>query len=267
MLPDVSSAYQVQTEYFAGPLDLLLHLIEKEELDITQLALAQVTDQFLAYVEALRGHLDLDEVANFLVVAARLMVIKSRALLPQTPRSTTVTEAVAPEEDELVQQLRAYRQYKHMAQRLQERMAAGLRTYIRMVPVETPIVYRLDLSGVTLVQLKQSAQRALFPSEGPQPQQALVRPKITIVQQIRLIRERLIQWQRVSFSHLLSPQPTRLEAAVTLHALLELIKQRAVQVHQAQLFGDMLVEPLIPPEQISEASLAPEVPSPPRTDQ
>lgn len=263
----MSKSYQIQTEWFAGPLDLLLHLIEKEELDITRLALAQVTDQFLAYVEAMRGHLDWEEVADFLVVAARLMLIKSRALLPQVPRPGPAAEVATPEEDELIQQLRAYRQYKRAAQELQERMAAGLRTYIRMAPIAVPVVYCFDLSGVSPAQLQQAAQRAFYPSEGPRPQEALVRPKITIVQQIRLIRERLIQWQRVSFSHLLGPQPTRLEAAVTLHALLELIKQRAIQVHQPQLFGEMLVEPLIPPEQISEASLASEVPSPPRTGQ
>ncbi len=263
----MSGVYQVQTEVFAGPLDLLLHLIEKEELDITQLALAQVTDQFLAYLEAMRGHLELEEVAEFLVVAARLMLIKSRALLPQPPRAVTAGETTPPDEDELVQQLRAYRQYKIAAQALQERLAAGWRTYIRLMPLDIPTTYRLDMSGVTVAHLRQAAQRVLYPSEGPRPQQALVRPRLTIVQQVRLIRERLIQWRRVSFSHLLSPRPTRLEAAVTLHALLELIKQNAIQVQQPHLFGDILVEPLIPPEQISEAILAPEAPSPPRTDQ
>lgn len=263
----MSGTYQVQTEIFAGPLDLLLHLIEKEELDITQLALAQVTDQFLAYVEAMRGHLELDEVAEFLVVAARLMLIKSRALLPQPPKPSTAESAPPPPEDELVQQLRAYRQYKRAAAALQERMSAGLRSHVRLRPLEIPVTYRLDLSGVTLTHLHQAAQRAFHPGEGLKPQQALVRPKLTIAQQVRLIRERLLQWRRVSFSHLLSPRPTRLEAAVTLHAILELVKQQAVQAHQSQLFGEIHIEPLIPPEQISEAILAPEAPSPPRTDQ
>ncbi len=263
----MSGSYQVHTEVFAGPLDLLLHLIEKEELDITQLALAQVTDQFLAYLEAMRGHLALDEVAEFLVVAARLMLIKSRALLPQAPRPAEGGAAPAPAEDELVQQLRAYRQYKRAAQYLQERMAAGLRTYIRLAPLDIPTTYRLDMSGITLAHLHQAAQRVFYPVEGMAPQQALSRPKITIAQQVRLIRERLIQWRRVSFSHLLSARPTRLEAAVTLHAILELVKQQAVQASQPQPFGDIHLEPLIPPEQIAEAIPGSEGQSPPRTNQ
>lgn len=250
--------YRVHTAQFEGPLDLLLHLIEKEELDITQLALAQVTDEFLAYVEMMRGRLDIEVVADFLVIAARLLWIKSQVLLPRPPQSATP----APEDpgDELVQQLRAYRQYKEAAHWLRQQDAAGRRAYVHIAPTVTPQRFILDLSGVTIQALRAAAEAVLYPREGPRPQEAIQRPRISIIQQIHLIRQRLMRWQRLFFRSLLSPQVTRLEAVVTLQAVLELIKQQAIAAQQTEQFGDIVIAPLVPPEQISEA-IATEAPA------
>jgi len=243
--------YHVRTAQFEGPLDLLLHLIEKEELDITQLALAQVTDEFLAYVDLMRGHLDIDVVADFLVIAARLLWIKSQVLLPQPPQPTALT----PEEpgDDLVQQLRTYRLYKEAAQWLREQDAARLRSYVHLAPAVVPQRFILDLSGVTVEALCKAAEAALYPPEGPRPQEAVQRLRISIVQQIQLIGQRLMRLPQLAFHSLLSQKPTRLEAVVTLQAILELIKQQAVQARQGERFGDIVIEPLIPAEQISAA--------------
>lgn len=261
-------SYEVRLPLFEGPLDLLLHLIEKETLDITQVALAQVTDEFLAYVEAMRGHLELDLVADFLAVAARLLWIKSRVLLPRPSSSVAAAYRQEEGEDELVQQLRLYRQYKEAAQALRERDQLGLRGYVRLTPPPRPQRLQIDLSGVTLAQLQAAAEGILYPSEGPRPQEAIQRPRISITQQIRLIRTRLIQWAKVSYSKLLSREPTRVEAVVTLQAILELIKQCAVSATQTQRFGEIVIEPLIPPDQISESAIAAaEAPSPPPANQ
>ena len=249
----VSLQYQVHTAQFEGPLDLLLHLIEKEELDITQFALAQVTDEFLAYVDAMGGHLEIEIVAEFLVVAARLIWIKSQMLLPRPSKS--ITDGEGDEEDlgdALVQQLRAYRRYKEASQWLRERDEAGLRTYVRVAPPTRPQHVTLDFVGTTLAMLKNAAQAVLYPSDRPRPEEAIQRPRISIVQQIRLIRQRLIHWKQVGFHTLLSRQPTRVEAVVTLQAILELIKQRMVQATQGSLFGEILIDPLVPPEEIPE---------------
>jgi segregation and condensation protein A len=252
-------SYQVHLTQFEGPLDLLLHLIEKEELDITQVALAQVTDEFVRYVESMRGHIEISVVADFLVVASRLLWIKSRALLPQSPRSAAEDTLEDTVGDELLQQLRTYRKYKEAAQWLRERDETGIRAYVRIAPLPRPQRITLELAGVTMATLRTAAQAALYPREGPRPQEAIPRPRISIVQQIRLIRLRLMQWKQVAFLTLLGRTPTRLEAVVTLQATLELIKQQAVLATQGELFGEILIEPLMPPEQIPESVSPPEI--------
>lgn len=257
----IDVTYQVHTAQFEGPLDLLLHLIEKEELDITQVALAQVTDEFLAYVDAMGGHLEIEIVAEFLVVAARLLWIKSRVLLPR-PSQPVLAEGTEEEDvgDALIQQLRAYRRYKEASQWLRERDEAGLRTYVGVTPPPRPQHVTLDLTGVTLEALRAAAQAVFYPADGPRPQEAIQRPRISITQQIRLIRQRLMHWQQVAFHSLLSRKPTRVEAVVTLQAILELIKQHMVQATQATLFGEIVIDPLVPPDEIPEPTASTEAP-------
>jgi len=255
-------SYEIATPIFEGPLELLLHLIEKNELDITKVALAQVTNEFLAQVNVLREKMQIEVIADFLAVAARLLWIKSRALLPKPPESARLVRDEDDIGDELVRQLRAYRQYKEAAQWLRERDEAGLRTYVHVGAAPRPQHFSIDLSGVTLADLRTAAQDVLFPAEGAQPQEAIQRPRISVVQQIRLIRERLIRWAQsstravaVTYRALLSKQPTRVEAVVTLQAILELIKQCTVQAQQAQPFGDIVIEALVPPEEIREPAV------------
>ncbi|MCJ7550001.1 MAG: segregation/condensation protein A, partial [Anaerolineae bacterium] len=123
------SAYEVHTPVFEGPLALLLRLIEKKELDITKVALAQVTDEFLAHVERMRANMQIEIVAEFLSVAAKLLWIKSRALLPKLPSSANPDEQEDDTGDELIRQLRAYRQFKEAAGWLRQRDHEGLRDY------------------------------------------------------------------------------------------------------------------------------------------
>lgn len=252
----LNTGYEVHTPIFEGPLDLLLHLIQKEQLDITQVALAQVTDQFLAYVETMRGRLEIAVIADFLAVSAHLILIKSRVLLPRQPEPTTTGDTTDDVGDELVRQLRAYRQYKEAAQWLRERNNAGLHSYIGPPPKHKPQQVILDLTGITFEKLYDTAVSIFYPSEGPKPQEAIQRPRISIVQQIQLIRENLKHWKQVTFNKLLSKEPTRLEVVVTLQAILELIKQRSIQAMQADPFGEITVEARVPAEQISEPSIS-----------
>jgi len=249
----MGSHYEVHTPVFDGPLALLLQLIEKKELDITTVALAQVTNAFIQEVDILRENKQMAEVANFLAVAAKLLWIKSRALLPVLPQSAQVKLNEDDVGDELVRQLRAYRQYKEAAQWLRERDQAGLRAYIHVGPPPRPQTVTIDISKLTLHALRRAAERAMFPGEKPQPQDAIQRPRISIGHQIRLIRQRLTHLATTTYNKLLSKEPTRIEAIVTLQAVLELVKQCTIYAQQTSLFGDILIEPRVPPDQIWKA--------------
>ena len=245
-------AYEVHTPVFQGPLQLLLRLIEKNELDITRVALADVTDEFMEHVDRMRADMEIEVVADFLFIAAKLLWIKSRALLPKPPAAATEArdEDIG---DELVRQLRAYRQYKEAVGWLRERDHNGLRSYLRGSHKPQPKRITLDLDGLTLEMLREAAQAALFPIDTPRPEGAIQRPRLSISQQISLVRQRLDRWVKVSFRKLLGVKPTRLEAVVTLQAILELIKQQAVTARQAEMFGDITVEQFQSPEVVRAA--------------
>ncbi len=246
--------YEVHIPAFEGPLDLLLRLIRKEKLDITKVALAQVTDEFLEQVDAMREAGNLAMIADFLTVAAQLLWLKSQALLPKPPASTAKEGDEEDIGDELVRQLRAYRRYKEAAQWLRERDTGELRSYIYTALLPHPQRVNLDLGDITAETLHAAAEQVMFPTEGPPPEAAIQRPRISIAQQIRLVRERLTHWARVSFQKLLSREPTRLEAVVTLQAILELIKQQLVSAQQDQRFGPITIERRAAPEQMTEAA-------------
>lgn len=238
--PSVSAhPYTVATPVFEGPLDLLLQLIERAELDITRLALAQVTDQFLEYLHDLpESHPD--EVSAFLVIASRLLQIKSEALLPRPP------QRVEGEEDPgeaLARQLRIYKRFKEIALQFGEREASGMRTYLNLAPPPHPEGL-LDLSGVTTADLLAVAQEILARADLRRPLNTLVAaPRITIREKITLIAQRLRQFGQSSFRSLLGGKPTSLDVVVTFLALLELVKRHMVQVSQESLFGDIQLQP------------------------
>jgi segregation and condensation protein A len=233
-----SEGYQISTEIYSGPLDLLLQLIEKAELDITRLALAQVTDQFLAYLHDLQEQ-NAAEVSAFLVIAARLVQIKSAALLPR-PSLLGLT----PEEDPgeaLAKQLILYKRFKELGYFLEERELAGLHTYLRLnSDTRVQIPTKLDMSELTLEGLIEAA-RDIFGGNGKvAPLSQIVSiPRITIRQKINTIIENLRKVGSVSFRNLLTSPENRLEIVVTFLAMLELIKRHIVNVNQIALFGEI----------------------------
>jgi segregation and condensation protein A len=235
-----SPTYQVKLPAFEGPLDLLLHLIEREELDITAVSLAAVTGQYLEYIAALE-RIDVDAVTDFLVVAARLILIKSQALLPRPPEPAREGEEAAG--DDLVRQLITYKQFKALGRELGELEAANRPTFVRVAP-PPKIETKVDLSDVTIDRMLQLVREALAIEKPKAPVGEVVRPyTLTIRDQIALIRHRLAQQSQVSFRRLLSHAGSRLEIIVTFLAVLELLKRRAVKVAQPALFGDIVIEP------------------------
>lgn len=229
--------YRIELPVFTGPFDLLLHLIERETLDITAISLAQVTAQYLAQVESLKQN-RIDHLIDFLVVAARLVLIKSRALLPQPPAVPAGEEEEDPAEA-LVRQLREYKRFKTAAAWLRDREEAGLRTYLRVAPPPRPQVEsRLDLSGVSIQTMIDALLEVLARSETREESVTVVQPRrVTIEGQLRHVRRRIQEDQRLPFRALLSDRPDRVEVAVTLLAILELIKRREITARQEALFG------------------------------
>lgn len=242
--------FQVKLPEFEGPLDLLLYLIEREELDITKVSLAKVTGAYLEYIHVLE-QLQVDQVADFLVVAARLLLIKSEALLPRPP--STQPESEEDVGDELVKQLLLYKQYKESARKLGDREAAGLHTYIRVAP-PPKIEAKLDLSNVTVDLLIKAVRNVLEIEPPGPPVGAVVKPfTLTIRDQMNLI-ERILRYRpNISFKRMLRRARDRVEIIVTFLAVLELVRRCKVEVMQEQLFGDIVIMPLQtpPPEGIS----------------
>ena len=234
--------YQVALPDFEGPLDLLLSLIEKEHLDITRISLARVTDQFLAYVTFLQ-QVNPDELTDFLVVAAKLILIKSEVLLPRPPASV-LDEDEEDVGDDLAQQLILYKKFKEIAQLLQENEANAQRSYIRVNPPPPKIEPKLVPGGNTVDQLIEAAIKA-FTVKPPDPDvdEIVSRRSVTIGQQMAKIREQLSRQAETQFNRLLSNAPDRVEVVVTLLAVLELIKRRVVLVEQDAEFGDVRIIP------------------------
>ncbi|MDY6874684.1 MAG: segregation/condensation protein A [Chloroflexota bacterium] len=218
-------------------MDLLLHLIEREELDISSVALAQVTDQYLTHLAELERR-QVKELADFLVVAAKLLLIKSQSLLPRPPALVPEAEDVG---DELVRQLQIYKRFKEIAALLHEREKQGLRGYVRIAPLPH-VEPQLDLGDVTLQGLLSAVQEALDAMPTP-PAEKIVTPiTVTIAGQITCIESQLTRRRQVRFREILSAATTRVEIIVTLLALLELIKQDQVRVRQERLFGEIIIE-------------------------
>ena len=230
--------YHVATEVYAGPLDLLLHLIERTELDITKLALAQVTDQYLEHLRSMQER-STDEVSAFLVIAARLLQIKSEVLLPRHP----VREPGEEDPGEaLAQQLIAYKRYREIADMLNRRETSGLRTYLRLAP-PPKLEGLVDLGGLTLLDLLDAA-RGVFRQQEPLTdlRTVVAPPKITIREKIQLIARTIFKARKTSFQSLLKGKQTRLGVVVTFLALLELVKRRYVTTNQQDLFGEIEIE-------------------------
>ncbi len=223
---------------FEGPLDLLLHLIEHRQLDITRVSLAAVADQYLELISK-PGAVALDALADYLIIAAKLILIKSRLLLPQPENPND--EAEEDVGDALARQLREYKMFKQAAAFLRDREQRGLRTYPRLAPPPKPQPVEWKLKGVTTEDLAHALNRALHVRPS-MPQGTLTVPlSVSIDQQIRAIVSLTREHGRVSFSHLLEDATTRVEIIVTFLAVLELIKRQQIFARQEGLFGEIIL--------------------------
>ena len=227
--------YNVQTPVYEGPLDLLLNLIERTELDITTVSLAMVTDQYLVHINSME-QLNADEISAFLVIAAKLIQIKSEALLPRPPAREPGEEDAGKS---LVDQLKLYKRFKEIGGWLSAREQANLRTYLRIAP-PPKVEPKLDLSNITLEKLVAAAEEAFAKEKEKKPLATVISaPRVTIREKIDMITKVMKDMEHASFSSLTKDSTSRLEIVVTFLAMLELIKRYRVQAHQEGLFSEI----------------------------
>jgi segregation and condensation protein A len=235
---DQVDQYQIDTPVYQGPLDLLLQLIESAELDITSLALAHVTEQYLQHLAALQD-LPPDEISAFLVIAAKLLQIKSEALLPQQSSSFEEEEDLG---NELARQLIAYKRYKEIADLLAERKELGYQTFIRLSPAYIDQKKNLDLEGFGVEELFNLASSIFQKDLERQSISTVVeRPKITIRDKINQISEKFKNAEELPFEDLLGETYSRLDVVISFLALLELIKGNYIKVVQDGIFNQIMM--------------------------
>lgn len=232
------NTYKIHTPVYQGPLDLLLNLIENAELDITELALAQVTDQYLQHLNQLDNSPP-DEISAFLVVAAKLVLIKSKALLPNASVRDDEDEDLG---DDLARQLIAYKRYKEIAEILAGRKDSGLQSYIRVSPA-VEINEKVDLGEFDVEALYNLARKVFQVNINRQSIDTVVeRPKITIRDKVSLIINKFQKEPIFTFDSVLGDEPSKLDIVISFLAVLELIKGKYIRVRQNGLFDQISLE-------------------------
>ena len=228
----------VRTEAFEGPLDLLLHLIEKEDLDITAVSLVQVTDQYMAMLRT-PDHIDLRALAEFVAVGAKLLLLKSRALLPRTQAQIEEDMREAEEiAEDLTAQLEEYRAFKQAASYLRGLDEAGHRSYVRVAPVPEEWL-PTGLERVTLRKLVGTLSKALQRLPAETEPERLQRVLVNVAERREQVLAAIRLGGRASFATLIAACRTRLDAIVTFLAVLDLLKTEDIAAEQPESFGEI----------------------------
>ncbi len=239
-------AFEVHLANFSGPFDLLLSLIAKHQLDITEVALAAVTDEFIAHIRAAEGGLwDLDQASEFLVVAATLLDLKAARLLPSGQVEDAEDLALLEARDLLFARLLQYRAYKQVADVLADRFATSGRRLPRAVSLDPHLAGQLPelVFSLSPEQLAQIAARALAPRPGP-PEVGLDHlhgSAVSVAEQAELIVVRMRRTGTATFRDLVADADSTLVVVARFLALLELFRESAVTFEQASALGELTV--------------------------
>jgi segregation and condensation protein A len=235
--------YVVRTEVFEGPFDLLLHLVARQRVDIWQVSLSRITEDYLAEVRRMR-QLNLEVATEFLVVAATLLELKAARLLPAPDADPDEAEAALEERDLLFARLLQYRAYKQVAELFAARLAEQAAYLPRRVGAEDVLkgIAPDLLAGVEPEELARMAAAALTPTPPPQVTTThIAPPKLSVAEAVADLAERLRQRGSSSFEDLVGKQALPIEVVVGLLALLELYKRSLVEIEQTATFGDIAV--------------------------
>ena len=235
----MESDYKVKLEIFEGPLDLLLYLIKRDELDIYEISLERITRQYLEYLQAFK-ELNIDVAGEFVVMAANLIYLKSRSLLPVDQQPP---EEDAEEDDprwDLIRQLIEYKKFKEAAAQLQVRQLEQERIFVREPNGSGPNeVAPLRLGEVGIFQLISAFQNVIKRVEAREDLREIFGEHFTVSDKIDWIVRRVADGVPLRFSELFASMASRVEIVVTFLALLELIRLRQVRATQANPFDEI----------------------------
>jgi len=239
-----TGGFEVHLDVFEGPFDLLLALISKHKLDITEVALSQVTDEFIVHLRERAGGWDLDQVSYFLVVAATLLDLKAARLLPSGEVEDEEDLALLEARDLLFARLLQYRAYKEVAAVFASRMAAAARRFPRRVPLEPRFAEMLPevLLGLGPAELARIAALVLAPKAPPKVSTEHIHaPFISVHEKAQAIATVLRRMGRASFRRLTADSAGSYEIVACFLALLELYREDAISFEQVTPLGDLYV--------------------------
>lgn len=228
--------YSVQTEKYQGPLEILLQLIEEQKLEITDISLAQVTAQFLEYIKTLAS-IDPNLLADFLTIASKLLVIKSKTLLP------ALAEELEDEEDgpSLTEQLLMFKKFKLAAKHLQSIESQARYSFVHEGGMAEHIAFYPD-NSVTVARLKHAMESlAKSLEEITRLPSQIVKEVISIAEKIKELQKFLSEKIEMRLSEALTKK-SKTEVIVTFLAMLELVKQRIFSVEQEELFAEITIK-------------------------
>jgi segregation and condensation protein A len=239
----METEYKVRLEIFEGPLDLLLYLIKRDELDIYDISLERITRQYLEYLQAFK-ELNIEVAGEFVVMAANLIYLKSRSLLP--------ADLQPPEEDveeddprwDLIRQLIEYKKFKEAAGQLQARALQQERMFARMGDGVVPEFAPLPLGEVGIFQLINAFQNVLKRLDAKEDLREIFGENFTVSDKIEKILQLMAGGGTVRFSELFARVASRVEVVVTFLALLELIRLKQVRAIQPDEFAEIEIAPV-----------------------
>ena len=228
--------YKVKLEVFEGPLDLLLYLIKQDEIDIYDISIERITGQYLEYLQAFK-ELNIEIAGEFIVMAANLIYLKSRSLLPVDQQPP---EEDAQEDDprwDLIRQLIEYKKFKEAAAELHQRELERERIFARGGPL--PLQDSLRLGEVGIFQLINAFQTVIKRVEAREDVQEIFGERFSVSEKIDAILQRVAVGAPIRFSDLFGAVVSRVEVVVTFLALLELIRLKQVRAVQKNIFAEI----------------------------
>lgn len=238
------AGFDVHLDVFEGPFDLLLQLISKHRLDITEVALSAVTDEFIAHIKSFDESWPLEQTTEFLVVAATLLDLKAARLLPGGEIEDEEDLALLEARDLLFARLMQYRAYKEVAGIFADRMSQEARRHPRLVPLEPHLATLLPeiLVGLSPEKFARLAERVLTPRVEPVLSvEHLHLPRVSVREQAAVLVDRLRRQREATFRALIGDAPDTLTVVARFLALLELFREGAVAFEQAAPLADLLV--------------------------
>ena len=233
--------YKVKLEIFEGPLDLLLYLIKRDEIDIYEISLERITSQYLEYLQAFK-ELNIDIAGEFIVMAANLIYLKSRSLLPVDQQPPDEEAAEDDPRWDLIRQLIEYKKFKEAAAQLQVRALEQERMFSRSGTAPMSIVaVPLPLGEVGIFQLINAFQTVIKRIEAREDLREIFGERFTVSDKIESILQRVSEGAALKFSELFVGVVSRVEIVVTFLALLELIRLKQIRVTQPNPFDEIAV--------------------------